>query len=188
MKLKVIAVTVFVIALLAFNASAGCGKWVIRDNTDYLEDPTFDAAVASSTPASTTGDKVSESDTQKSAQPDAKKDKIQMPDISGKWLVKLGEASIPLNLILIQSEDRVRVQGYGILEESNTEIPATATGSVSEKAVNLEVRLVVDGSLNKMNKKYTLNLAMLNGALPGTYESYLGGKLEEKGNATATRL
>lgn len=186
MKLKVIAVTVFVIALLAFNASAGCGKWVIRDNTDYLEDPTFDAAVASSTPASTTGDKVSESDTQKSAQPDAKKDKIQTPDISGKWLVKLGEASIPLNLILIQSKDRV--QGYGSLEDRNTEIPATATGSVSEKAVNLEVRLVVDGSLNKMNKKYTLNLAMLNGALPGTYESYLGGKLEEKGNVTATRL
>jgi len=36
-------------ALLTFQASAGCGRWVVRENTDYLEDPLFNEAVEDST-------------------------------------------------------------------------------------------------------------------------------------------
>jgi len=43
-----------IVAMLAYQASAGCGRWVIRENTDYLQDPIFDEAVASSTGPSST--------------------------------------------------------------------------------------------------------------------------------------
>lgn len=184
MKLKVIVATVFVITLLAFNASAGCGKWVVRDNTDYLDDPTFDAAM-SSTSASTPGEKAPESSTQSSAQPSAKEDKTPKLDVSGKWLVKLGKASIPLNLILIQSSERV--QGYGSLNENSIEIPATVVGSISEDTISLDAKLIADGSINKVNKEYKIGLAKASDAFIGSYQLYIAGKLSEKGNVTATR-
>jgi len=43
-----------IVAMLAYQASAGCGRWVIRESTDYLQDPIFDEAVASSTGPSST--------------------------------------------------------------------------------------------------------------------------------------
>ena len=39
-------------ARLPCVGGGGCGKWVIRDNTDFLKDPIFDDAVASSTGSS----------------------------------------------------------------------------------------------------------------------------------------
>ncbi len=50
MRIQIIAVFILVIVLLTFQAQAGCGKWVVRTpETDFLEDPTFDEAVKSST-------------------------------------------------------------------------------------------------------------------------------------------
>ena len=54
MKSQLIVCTVLILAMLASPAFAGCGKWVIRDNTDFLTDPIFDDAVASSTGSSAT--------------------------------------------------------------------------------------------------------------------------------------
>ncbi|OYV07684.1 MAG: lipoprotein, partial [Methanosaeta sp. ASP1-2] len=54
MKTQLIVCAVLILSVLASPAYAGCGKWVIRDNTDYLEDPMFDDAVASSTGSSAT--------------------------------------------------------------------------------------------------------------------------------------
>jgi len=49
LKMKMVMLIFLILFLLSFQASAGCGKWVIRDNTDFLADPTFDEAVKSST-------------------------------------------------------------------------------------------------------------------------------------------
>lgn len=184
----------FILALFTFNASAGCGRWVVHDNTDYLKDPTFDV-LTSGEDENASGSNSQGSDqanTQSLPKKNSTSDnnttinKAPVLDISGKWLVEFGDNSTPLNLILIQSGSRV--QGYGNLKENGAEIPATAVGSVSGNAVSLEVKLIKDGIINKIDKKDKLELAASNGALSGTYEIYLADKLTEKGNAEATRL
>jgi hypothetical protein len=192
MKFKIAAVIVFIIGFLVFNASAGCGRWVIHDNTDYLEDPVFDEAVSSSTVSSpvqtenaTKSDTQIAQNTQNTAEPNAKENKAPVLDVSGKWLVSLGEASTPINLILIQSKDRI--QGYGSLNDNDAEISMTATGTLSGDTISLDAKPVVEGSLNKINKEYKLNLAKANDIFEGSYEIYVGGDLSEKGNATAAR-
>ncbi len=184
MKLNIIVIVVFALALLAFNASAGCGKWVVRDNTDFLEDPTFDAAM-SSTPGGNAPGASAENSSMEKAQTEVKEKVAPAMDVSGKWRVLLGEALVPLNLILIQSGERV--QGYGSLSENGIEIPTTATGTLSEDALGLDVKLVVDGSINKVNREYKLSLTKDDASFRGSYKLYVSSKLIEKGNATATR-
>lgn len=188
MKFKIIAITAFILAMLAFNASAGCGKWVVRDNTDYLEDPTFDALATGKDPnppgdSTQDGAQTQEKDNGTSAK-GAPNDANAL-DVSGKWLVDFGDNSTPMNLILIQSGNRV--QGYGSLLENGREIPVTAIGSVSGDAVSLEVKLVSDGTINKIDKKQKLELTASNGALKGDYDTYLADKLEGNGDAVATK-
>jgi len=194
MRLMTVVIMACILALLVFNASAGCGRWVVRDNTDYLEDPVFD--VLTSGQDGTASGSSSQDNVQDSSQKNANDNSAsvnntlinnaEVLDISGKWLVKLGDNSTPLNLILIQSGSRV--QGYGSLEENGTEMPVTAIGSISGNAISLDTKLVTDGSINKTDKKYKLELVASNGALSGTYEIYLADKLSGKGNVVATRL
>ena len=84
-----------------------------------------------------------------------------------------------LDLILIQTGERL--QGYGTLIDGGSDIPATATGSISEGSVSLDVKLV------KQKKDYKLDLALVNNKMEGNYELYEGEKLAEDGNATASR-
>ncbi len=187
MKFRIVVVLVFIMALLALNASAGCGRWVVRDNTDYLGDPTFDSLTSAAPKETASEGNSSAIDSIDSTQQKEKENKAPVLDVSGKWKVLLGETSetsIPLNLILIQSGERV--QGYGSLNEDGVEIPATVMGSVSEDAVSLDAKLI-GGSLNKIDKEYKLGLAKAEDAFTGNYELYVAGKLSEKGNATAVR-
>lgn len=189
--LLILSFTVLFIALFSFQASAGCGRWVIRDNTDYLEDPIFDDAVKASTMSSAVG---METGTESAAhdstvnnstrsKPEAKKavEKARsVPDISGKWLFELPEnLGGGLDLILIQTGDRL--QGYGHVAENGSQVAATATGTVSRDKVNLDVRTV------KSKESRSLDLALARNTLEGSCELYDGDQLLEKGNATATR-
>jgi hypothetical protein len=185
-------------ALLACPAWAGCGKWVVRDNTDFLTDPDFDQAVASSTGTSATlnpdgtAKPIVETETENSSAISTsvnaavaveKKDPIM--DLGGKWSVRLEAANAEqskgsaLDLILIQTGERL--QGYGTLVEGGSDIPATATGSITKDSVSLDVKLV------KQKKDYKLDLALVNNKMEGNYELYESQKLEEDGNATASR-
>ena len=49
MRMKSILSLALILIILASPAWAGCGRWVVRDNTDFLADPLFDAAMESST-------------------------------------------------------------------------------------------------------------------------------------------
>jgi hypothetical protein len=199
--------------LLVSSAQAGCGKWVVRyPETDFLDDPTFDAEIETSTgPTATAGEgvKTADADEDAGANPgnDVKakdesggskavkaQEQAEVPDASGNWLVHMDNmdnlAGSTLNLILIQSKDRL--QGYGNLEEKSAEIPATTTGSISEDAISLDIKLVKDGTLNSDDRQYRLSLtlkkdAMKKGKLSGSYEYYLSDELASEGNATATR-
>lgn len=177
MKIHSVLCLALVIALLASPAWAGCGRWVIRDDTDYLSDPDFDQAVASSTGAAAT------------LNPEIKENvapkEENIADLGGEWRVLL-EMKIDgqdkqeiLDLILIQTKDRL--QGYGTLLDEGADMPATATGSISDDSVSLIVSLV------EQKQKYKLDLAVAKDGLIGIYEITEKEKLAGSGNATASR-
>ncbi|HRD16994.1 MAG TPA: hypothetical protein PK181_09215 [Methanothrix soehngenii] len=209
MKIHSVLCLALVIALLASPAWAGCGRWVIRDDTDYLSDPDFDQAVASSTGAAATlnpDGTIKESSEKDAANEKAQNEKpderaIQkeaeikenaapkeenIADLGGEWRVLLEmkidgqDKQNALDLILIQTVDRL--QGYGTILDEGADLPATATGSISDDSVSLIVSLV------EQKKEYQLDLAVIEGGLKGIYELYESEKLAGRGNATASRL
>ena len=194
MKSQLIVCMVLILAMLTSSAYAGCGKWVIRDNTDFLKDPIFDDAVASSTGSSATvnpdGTAKAKNETAEISEKAATNNAIvaiKAPtiDLAGKWKVLLEkspaeqETGKAINLILIQTGDRL--QGYGTLIERGADTPATATGSISDEGISLNVKLV------QQQKDYRLDMALVRSKLEGSYELYEIEKLEENGNATASR-
>ena len=209
LKVHSILCLALVIALLASPAWAGCGKWVIRDDSDYLSDPDFDQAVASSTGAAATlnpdgtikessekdaanekaqNEKPDERAIQKEAEikENAASKEENIADLGGEWRVLLEmkidgqDKQNALDLILIQTVDRL--QGYGTILDEGADLPATATGSISDDSVSLIVSLV------EQKKEYQLDLAVIEGGLKGIYELYESEKLAGRGNATASRL
>ena len=201
MKIHSILCLALVVVLLASPAWAGCGKWVIRENPnyDYLSDADFDQAVASSTGAAATLN--SDGTTKESSEKDLAVEKAQKEEelkenavlkedpilnLGGEWKVLLDmkidgqDQQTALDLILIQTKDRL--QGYGTLIEEGADLPATATGSISDDSVSRNVKQV------EQKKEYKLDLAVIEGGLKGVYELYESEKLAGKGNATASRL
>ncbi len=196
MRIQIIAAFILVIVLLTTQAQAGCGKWVVRyPESDFLDDPTFDEAVKSSTgPTATVKEEADadadgsakEGDNDKAEAKASKEPAVEVPDVSGNWLVRLENlAGDTLNLILIQTGERL--QGYGSLAENGAQIPATVVGSVSDDAANLDIKLVKDGTINNEARQYKLDMALEEGELSGSYEYYLSDELTGEGNATATR-
>jgi hypothetical protein len=179
LKTKIALLIVMIAALLTFQASAGCGRWVVRENTDYLKDPLFDEAVEESTGHSTTANVAGKTNNDEDNATSAE-EKANAIDIAGKWRFKLqSDLESTLDLILIQSNDRL--QGYGTLADRGSGIPATATGIISKDAVSLEVKL------SREEKDYRLDLTLVNDTLEGSYELYEGDRLALKGNATANK-
>ncbi|OPY51843.1 MAG: hypothetical protein A4E49_02065 [Methanosaeta sp. PtaU1.Bin112] len=194
MKSQLILCMVLVLTMLASSAYAGCGRWVIRDNTDFLKDPIFDEAVASSTGSSATvnadGTLKAKNDTGEKSEKEVTENavapkKAPAVDLAGKWKVLLEKSpekqdgGKTIDLILIQNGERL--QGYGTLLEEASDTPATATGSISEEGISLDVKLV------QQKKDYKLDMALVEGNLQGSYELYEMEALAENGNATASR-
>ena len=194
MKIACICI-ILILSLLTIPAFGGCGKWVIRDNTDFLTDPVFDQAVASSTGSNATVNpdgtpKVKNntddaSATDSSAGKAADENNPDAIDIAGKWRIDLEKgqgsqnASKSLDLILIQTGDRL--QGYGTVIEDGADIPATATGTISKDDVSLDVKLT------QQKKDYRLDMSLIKSDLLGSYELYDMESLSENGNVTARR-
>lgn len=198
MKIRFIICMALTLALLASPAWAGCGKWVVRDNTDFLKDDVFDDAVASSTGSSATvnsdGTPIAKNETNAenkaavSSAPNSttsREKKAADIDLAGKWEVRLNNgqadqsAEKAMNLILIQSGDRL--QGYGTILEEGADIPATATGSISQDGISLDIKLT------QQKKDYRLDMALVKNELLGSYELFDTEILRENGNATASR-
>ncbi|MFZ1315813.1 MAG: hypothetical protein WAR75_06040 [Methanothrix sp.] len=206
LKIHSILCLILITALLACPAWAGCGRWVIRDNSDYLSDPDFDQAVASSTGSAATlnpdgtvrgsggREAADDKDHQKEAQ---NKDKA-LPggapgrDLGGEWKVQLDmkadrldepggkDRQQALDLILIQREGQL--QGYGSLLEGDIEFPAAASGHISADSVSLIVSLV------GQKREYRMDLTANNDGMRGICELYESERLAGRGNVTASRL
>jgi len=193
MKIQMLMLIFLILFLLSFQASAGCGKWVIRDNTDFLADPTFDEAVKSSTGDSafvkdentTTGQSDQKSPVKENQNQEAEK-QTKNKDVSGKWLFDLQQTvGSTLDLILIQTGDRL--QGYGTLTENGAKTAATATGSITKDSLELDVKTVIDNSQNEDSKKYEMKLRALDDTLIGHYDLFLSDSIAGEGNATAKK-
>ena len=192
MRMKSILSLALILIILASPALAGCGKWVIRDNTDFLADPLFDAAMESSTGINATSGSEApaaenqtedESSAQASTETAVQK-AAPVIDLAGKWKISMtGDGSEAagrsMDIILIQSADRL--QGYGTITEGSSDVTATATGAVSDDGISLEVKV------GSQKKDYRLDLVNEGGRLQGSYELYQAEKLAESGNATLSR-
>ena len=189
MKMKSILSLALILIILASPAWAGCGRWVVRDNTDFLADPLFDAAMESSTginDSAASGEEAANQTENSSTSPAPeaivqKKDPII--DLAGKWRMSLigggTESAKIMDIILIQSGDRL--QGYGTILDGDSDYLATATGAVSEDEISLQVKV------SSQQKDYRLDLVHEDGRLQGSYALYQAERLAESGNATARR-
>ena len=194
MRYKIAILVVLIIGFLCFNASAGCGRWVVRDNTDYLQDPLMDVndpgPSSASKPNATQGNTAESDEKTKAIAP---ANSTSKPDLSGKWSIKLnGINNVSADLILIQSNDladdgRDRIQGYGSFKEKGLMIPITTTGFLSDDTLDMDLKLGFGNGTSKSNGKYVLRLAKAGKTLSGSYELFNSGVLTEKGNASATR-
>jgi hypothetical protein len=194
MKYRNLVAAFLIIGSLCFNASAGCGKWVPRA-TDYLQDPMMDMIdPASNQPISEASASQTASTNIQSKPAAANLSVVPKIDISGKWSIKLNSTTNQsADVILIQSaswadDGKDRIQGYGSLFENSLITPLTATGSLSNDTLDLELKPSANNGDSKSNKKYVLKMALGQKYLFGTYEIYSQNVLDEKGNATATRL
>lgn len=104
-------------------------------------------------------------------------------DMGGKWTIKFAGLGSALELVLIQTGERL--MGSGTLNEGKTKIPVTASGSVSRNRLELDVKTVVGDYVNQIDKSYNIKLAKSEGDFSGSYEAYEGEKFISEGNATA---
>jgi len=190
LRMKSILSLAMILIILASPAWAGCGRWVVRDNTDFLADPLFDAAMESSTgindidgsEESQAANQLENNSTATSAVAVVQKED-PIIDLAGKWRMSLTgdgtESAKIMDIILIQSGERL--QGYGSITEGDSDALATATGAVSEDEISLEVKV------NSQQEDYRLDMVHENGRLQGSYALYQAERLAESGNATASR-
>ena len=184
-NLNIILFVLLIIMSSSFQASAGCGRWVVRENTDYLADPIFDAAFMDPEETKYPNSNAATDSNESSTDPALPTQETlnDILEVSGKWQIDMDNASKYFKIFLIQKGDRF--QGYGSLVENGTETPSTATGIVSEDSISLDANIVVDGTLNNIKKKYKFNLFSMNKTLDGSYEYFEEDKLKQRGNATA---
>jgi len=190
LRMKSILSLAMILIILASPAWAGCGRWVVRDNTDFLADPLFDAAMESSTgindidgsEESQAANQLENNSTATSAVAVVQKED-PIIDLAGKWRMSLAgdgtESAKIMDIILIQSGERL--QGYGSITEGDSDALATATGAVSEEEISLEVKV------NSQQEDYRLDLIHVDSRLQGSYALYQAERLTESGNATAIR-
>ena len=192
MRMKSILSLALILIILASPAWAGCGRWVVRDNTDFLADPLFDAAMESSTGINDSsgpeGSRSAANQTENRSTSPAPETVIQKKDpiidLAGKWRMSLigggSEAATKImDMILIQSGDRL--QGYGTILDGDSDSLATATGAVSGDEIVLQIKV------SSQHEDYRLDLVHEDGRLQGSYALYQAERLAESGNATARR-
>jgi len=216
LKLESILCLSLITALLASPAWAGCGKWVIRDNSDYLSDPDFDQAVASSTgPAATLNPdgtargsdkrdladenmqsgKSDENSIQREAETGDKsilKDDpiIDLPiiDLAGEWRILLDmKMDGPEEQDRLRPLDLILVQTKDRLQGYGTLIEGGVDLPATANGFISDDSVSLNVSLAEQKKRYKLSLTAIDGGMKGTCELYEKDLLTGRGNATASR-
>ncbi|VVB72721.1 Uncharacterised protein [uncultured archaeon] len=107
-------------------------------------------------------------------------------EVDGKWTVKLQITGSSMDLVLIQTGESVT--GMGSLNDQNTKIPIIATGDVTTDSLSLDVKTVVGDYVNKIDRRFNLDLVKADRVISGRYEEYSGADYKGEGNATASRF
>lgn len=107
--------------------------------------------------------------------------------VDGKWTVQLDQGNGFMDLRLVQnlvvSPEEVMV--FGTIDSKR--ITVTGSGSVDNETLKMTVKTVVADKINKIDRKYELELFKANKTLSGGYEIFEGEQIT-KGNATAIRV
>ena len=167
-KILILAAVILGSLFSTVAASGGCGKWVARaPSYDFLQDPIMDMSDPLPNETSPEAFRVQTANTNVSSQlAAARVSAAPKLDLSGKWSFRLnGTNNASSDVILIQSaswaEDGIdRIQGYGNLLENDLITPLTATGSLSNDTLDLELKPSATSGKIKSNKRYVLQMAL----------------------------
>lgn len=107
-------------------------------------------------------------------------------DVDGKWTVKLLDTGASMDLILIQTGGSVT--GYGNLNDASGKLSLMAKGTANENSLSLDVKTIVGEYVNKIDRRFELELEKVDRSISGTYREYSGEELVGSGNATASRF
>jgi hypothetical protein len=107
-------------------------------------------------------------------------------DVGGKWSIRLVNEGLSMDLILIQTGESL--MGSGSLNEQGAKLPLYAKGSVAGNSFGLDVRTVVGEYVNKIDKRFKLDLVKVDRIVSGSYEAYAGEDCTGEGNVTASRF
>jgi hypothetical protein len=112
--------------------------------------------------------------------------KPELPDLNGKWSTEFdGVGGMSMELRVIQTGKTI--MGYGTLKEGSDKLQLTASGSLENNDLNLDVKTVLGDFVNKIDKRYKLDLMLDNKTLSGSYDEYSGKTFVTKGNITLNR-
>ena len=113
--------------------------------------------------------------------------KPEPPDLSGKWSMRFdGVGGRSIDLIIIQTDKTI--MGSGMLNEGSDKLQLIASGSLEKNDLKLDVKTVVGDFVNKIDKRYKLDLILDNRTLSGSCDEYSGDTLVGKGNVTLSQL
>jgi LysM repeat protein len=120
------------------------------------------------------------------AAPNKEPAKPELPDLNGKWSTRFdGVGGRSMDLIFIQTDKRL--MGSGTLNEGSDKLQLIASGSLEKNDLKLDVKTVVGDFINKIDKRYKLDLKLDNRTLSGSYDEYSGETFVAKGNVTLNR-
>lgn len=207
MQLRILLLLWIVLLMfLPFNAIAGSGcgtNWLGSD----IDDPDFyvsrnqnlgasrpDMSMPATNPrpldpANTTNTnenvQVAAPSNQESPKPEPPKP--ELPDLNGKWSMRFdGVGGRSMDLIFIQTDKTI--MGSGMLNEGSDKLQLIASGSLEKNDLKLDVKTVVGDFVNKIDKRYKLDLTLDNKTLSGSYDEYSGDTFVGKGNVTLSQL
>jgi hypothetical protein len=113
--------------------------------------------------------------------------KPEPPDLNGKWSMRFdGVGGRSMDLIFIQTGKTI--MGSGMLNEGSDKLQLTASGSLEKNDLKLNLKTVVGDFVNKIDKRYKLDLILDNRTLSGSYDEYSGDTFVGKGNVTLSQL
>ena len=167
MNYKAAIPAIFLIGVLCFNASAGCGRWVVRDTTDYFRSPLVNVKDPSTDAPNLTAkqDNFAKDDGTNLNDTIRANAKPKL-DISGKWYVKLNgtantySRSYPAQSTDLSEDGKDRIHGYGNLKADSLTIPITGTGLLSNDTLDMGIKLGSGSAARKSIEKYVLRLFM----------------------------
>jgi len=196
MQLRILLLLWIVLLMfLPFNAIAGSGcgtNWLGSD----INDPDFYVSRNQNLGASRLGTSITSSNShehshnnenvQVAAPSNQEPPKPELPDLNGKWSMRFdGVEGRSMDLIFIQTGKTI--MGSGTLNEGSDKLQLIASGSLEKNDLKLDAKTVVGDFVNKIDKRYKLDLILDNRTLSGSYDEYSGETFVGKGNVTLSR-